>query len=74
MFVCLCNALRERDCHAAAAHPDTKAPACVYRRLNCQVRCGACVGTMHEIISYARENRAEAAADPVIASAMEGGD
>jgi bacterioferritin-associated ferredoxin len=54
MFVCLCNALRERDCKTAAAHPDTRSPACIYRRLGCQVRCGACVKTMREIIEYVR--------------------
>lgn len=54
MFVCLCNGLRERDCRLAAAHPETRCAGCVYRRLGCRVRCGACVPAMRDIVALAK--------------------
>ena len=58
MIVCVCNALRERDCRAAAGDPDVRRAGCVYRRLNCRVRCGACVATMKAIVDELRDERA----------------
>jgi bacterioferritin-associated ferredoxin len=58
MIVCVCNVLREKDCRDAAAAPDVRGTACVYRRLNCRVRCGACVATMKSIVDELREERA----------------
>ncbi|MEZ5864080.1 MAG: hypothetical protein R3D25_08455 [Geminicoccaceae bacterium] len=55
MIICICNVLRERECREAAAHPETRNAGCVYRRLGCRVRCGACVTTMQEIVSHMRE-------------------
>ncbi len=57
MIVCLCNALRERECREVAAQPGTRGPGCVYRQLGCRVRCGACVSTMCEIVEHARATR-----------------
>jgi len=54
MIVCLCNVLREADCREAASHPSTRNAGCVYRRLGCRVRCGACVRTMQEIVDHAQ--------------------
>lgn len=58
MIVCICNALRERDCREAAGAPEVKRAGCVYRRLGCRVRCGACVATMQAIVEELREERA----------------
>lgn len=58
MIVCVCNALRERDCREAAGDPDVRRAGCVYRRLNCRVRCGACVATMKAIVDELRDERA----------------
>jgi bacterioferritin-associated ferredoxin len=58
MIVCVCNALREKDCRDVAAAPDVRGTGCVYRRLKCRVRCGACVATMKAIVDELREERA----------------
>jgi bacterioferritin-associated ferredoxin len=58
MIVCVCNALRERDCREAAGDPEVRRAGCVYRRLNCRVRCGACVATMKAIVDELRDERA----------------
>ena len=57
MIVCVCNALRERDCREAAGDPSVRRAGCVYRRLNCRVRCGACVATMQSIVEELRADR-----------------
>ena len=58
MIVCICNALRERDCREAAGDPEVRRAGCVYRRLNCRVRCGACVATMKAIVDELQDERA----------------
>lgn len=58
MIVCICNALRESECREAAGDPVIRRAGCVYRRLNCRVRCGACVSTMQAIVEELREERA----------------
>ncbi len=64
MIVCICNALRERDCREAASHPQTRNAGCVYRRLGCRVRCGACVATMQEIVQHMRETAIDPPKEP----------
>lgn len=66
MIVCLCNALKERECREAAARPETRGPGCVYRRLGCRVRCGACVATMREIVEHAQLQREQAVATALV--------
>lgn len=66
MIVCICNELRESACREAAVDPVIKRAHCVYRRLGCRVRCGACLQTMQAIVEelkVEREARAEAPAD-----------
>lgn len=70
MFVCLCNALREQDCRAAAAHPDTCCAGCVYRRLGCRVRCGACVPVMRDLVAHAKGAEAAGTRGCVMAAAV----
>lgn len=57
MIVCICNALREKDCREAAGSPAVRRAGCVYRQLNCRVRCGACVATMQAIVDELRDER-----------------
>lgn len=57
MIVCVCNVLRESECREAAGDPSVRRAGCVYRRLNCRVRCGACVATMQAIVEELREER-----------------
>jgi bacterioferritin-associated ferredoxin len=72
MIVCVCNALRERDCREAAGDPGVRRAGCVYRRLNCRVRCGACVQTMKAIVDELRDERAarQASAQPAEVAAL----
>ena len=57
MIVCVCNELREKECREAAGDPSVRRADCVYRRLNCRVRCGACVSTMQSIVDEMRVER-----------------
>ncbi len=61
MIVCVCNVLRESDCREAAVDPAVKRAHCVYRRLGCRVRCGACVETMQAIVEELKVEREAAA-------------
>ncbi len=69
MIVCVCNALRERDCRAAAKAPGVRRAGCVYRQLGCRVRCGACVATMQAIVE---ELQGEFAVPPEPTAAADG--
>jgi bacterioferritin-associated ferredoxin len=70
MIVCICNTLREKDCREAAGSPAVRRAGCVYRQLNCRVRCGACVATMKAIVDELRDERearqARAAAETMV--------
>ena len=70
MIVCICNALREKDCREAAGSPTVRRAGCVYRQLKCRVRCGACVATMKAIVDELRDERearqARAAAETMV--------
>ncbi len=61
MIVCICNVLRESDCREVAADPSVRRAHCVYRRLGCRVRCGACVETMQAIVEELKVEREAAA-------------
>jgi bacterioferritin-associated ferredoxin len=54
MYVCICNAIRDRDVEAAAAEGATK-PEQVFARQGCSRRCGRCVETMAELLDEAAE-------------------
>jgi bacterioferritin-associated ferredoxin len=66
MIVCLCNALRERECREVAARPATRDAGCVFRQLGCRVRCGACMETMREIVEHAHMVRDQVAPAAVV--------
>jgi bacterioferritin-associated ferredoxin len=49
MYVCICNALKERDVRRVATGCAT--PTAVYRALGCETRCGRCVPTVRGILA-----------------------
>lgn len=53
MYVCICNALREREV-GAAIRDGARTAGQVYRHLGCTPRCGKCVPTMRDMLGAAR--------------------
>jgi bacterioferritin-associated ferredoxin len=49
MYVCLCNALTDRDIRRVAGPADGSV-AQVYRALGCAPRCGQCVPVVREML------------------------
>ena len=43
MYVCLCNALTDRQVKQAAADAGTTKPSSVYAACGCRAQCGQCV-------------------------------
>ena len=68
MIVCVCNALGDRQCREVAARPGTRGPGCIYRQLGCRVRCGACIGTMQEIVEHVRAEHDQKNQVPVLSA------
>ena len=64
MFVCICNALSDSDCAAAACRPECRTVACLYRHFGCQVRCGKCVPMMTRLFRDARAKALAGGASP----------
>ncbi len=54
MFVCICNALREKEL-AAAAGGDARTVADVFRRCGRRPQCGKCLPEVAQIIEDARD-------------------
>ena len=54
MFVCICNALREKEL-AAAAGGDARTVADVFRRCGRRPQCGKCLPDVAQIIEDARD-------------------
>jgi len=54
MFVCICNALREKDLQTAAADPAVKTAGCVFKRCDAKPRCGRCLPDVAEMIAVSR--------------------
>ena len=46
MYVCLCNALTDRQVKQAAATADTTKPSTVYATCGCRAQCGQCAKAM----------------------------
>ena len=49
MIICICNALSDAQCAAAACRPECGTVGCVYRHLGARVRCGKCVPMMADL-------------------------
>lgn len=54
MYVCICNALRDRDLAEAAAQPGVKSAACVFKRCETKPKCGNCVPDIDEMVAQHR--------------------
>jgi bacterioferritin-associated ferredoxin len=54
MYVCLCNAIRDRDLHPHVAGGDCSV-SMVYRALGCQPQCGKCVPFVRQALRQAAE-------------------
>lgn len=53
MYVCICNALRDREL-AAAAGDEARSVAEVFRRCGRRPRCGKCLADVAQMIEEAR--------------------
>ena len=54
MFVCICNALRDRELEAAAK--DAPSVAAVFRRCGKRPQCGKCLPDVAGMIACARDS------------------
>jgi bacterioferritin-associated ferredoxin len=46
VYLCLCNALTDRQVKQAVADPAAQRPTDVYAACGCRAQCGACVKTL----------------------------
>lgn len=53
MYVCVCNALKERDVKAAARAAGKPCPRAVYAHLGARVKCGQCLPFAREVVEQA---------------------
>lgn len=51
MYVCICNALKDKQLAEAAADPSVKSSACVFKRCDARPKCGRCLPDVAEIVS-----------------------
>ena len=51
MYVCICNALREKELQAAAADPAVKGVSCVFKRCSTKPQCGRCLPDVADMIA-----------------------
>lgn len=63
MFVCICNALRDRELAEAAAQPGVKSAACVFKHCETKPKCGNCVPDIDEMVARHRPADALIAAE-----------
>ncbi|WP_017668285.1 (2Fe-2S)-binding protein [Sandarakinorhabdus sp. AAP62] len=54
MFVCVCNALKERDVRDAARLAGKSCPKAAYAQLGHKPKCGQCLPFAKEVIENAR--------------------
>jgi bacterioferritin-associated ferredoxin len=54
MYVCICNALRDKELKAAAADPAVREVGCVFKRCAAKPRCGRCLPDVAEMIAVSR--------------------
>ncbi len=52
MFLCICNALRERTVREVA--PYCRTPAELYRALDCRPQCGRCATALRSVLDQSR--------------------
>jgi bacterioferritin-associated ferredoxin len=50
VYVCLCNALTDRQVKAAAEAANTTRPSEVYAACGCRAQCGSCIKKLLQLI------------------------
>jgi len=53
VYVCVCNALKERDVKQAARAAGTSCPRAAYAQLGAKVKCGQCLPFAREVVGQA---------------------
>ena len=59
MYVCLCNALTDRQVKQAAASAGTIKPSSIYSACGCRAQCGQCVKALVALLRSADYAMAE---------------
>ena len=54
MYVCICNALREKELQAAASDPAVTGVSCVFKRCSTKPQCGRCLPDVADMIAATR--------------------
>ncbi len=67
MYICICNALTDRDIHHAATVKGARRPLEVFTACRCRVQCGTCVRKLLALVnqSVAGAKPAEAAGESI---------
>ncbi|WP_421785219.1 (2Fe-2S)-binding protein [Hyphobacterium sp.] len=63
MYICICNALRDRELAEAAAQPGVRNAACVFKACQSRPKCGNCVPDIDEMIASNQSTPALLAAE-----------
>jgi bacterioferritin-associated ferredoxin len=65
VYICICNALTDRDIHRAATTDGARRPLEVFQACQCRVQCGTCVRKLIDLVkqSAAGVEAIEGAAD-----------
>ena len=63
MYVCICNALKDRELAEAAAQPGVRSAACVFKHCQTKPKCGNCVADIDEMIAERQSSPALYAAE-----------
>ncbi len=53
MYICICNALTDRDIHRAATEEGARRPQEVFQACRCRVQCGTCVRKLRDLMLQA---------------------
>lgn len=57
MYVCLCNALTDRQVKAAAERANTNKPSEVYAACGCRAQCGQCIKRLIHLLKADDKDR-----------------
>lgn len=53
VYICICNALTDRDIHRAATAAGARRPLEVFAACRCRVQCGTCVRKLRDLMLQA---------------------
>lgn len=69
MYVCVCNALKERDIRKAARESGSARPTVAYAAIGCRPQCGLCKDHARAVLREELENTAPATFPGILAAA-----